>query len=84
MTPPLLVGLALSGVNGWKVLRGPYGLGDVDGAFDRDVVMPPEIVMLDLATPADIVLRPLFDFIWNGGGWPASPNYPDGRWVAPR
>ena len=84
VTPPLLVGLALSGVNGWKVLRGPYGLGDVDGAFDRDVVMPPEIVMLDLATPADIVLRPLFDFIWNGGGWPASPNYPDGRWVAPR
>lgn len=83
VTPPLLVGLTLSGVKGWKVLRGPYDFNDSDAVFDRDVVSPPEVMLSDLAAPADVVLRPLFDFIWNGGGWPGSPNYRDGRWVKP-
>lgn len=84
VTPPILIGLTLSGVKGWKVLRGPYGFSDVDGALDRDVVTPPEVVFSDSAIPSDVILRPLFDFIWNGGGWPGSPNYKDGRWVKPR
>lgn len=84
VTPPLHVGLTLSGVKGWKVLHGSYEFSDLEGAFDRDIVMPPEVVLSDLGTPADVVLRPLFDFIWNGGGWPGSPNYHEGRWVPPR
>ena len=84
VTPPLLVGLTLSGVKGWKVLRGPYGFGDLDATLDRDVVSPPEAILWDFATPADVVLRPLFDFVWNGGGWPGSPNYRNGRWVKPQ
>jgi hypothetical protein len=83
VTPPLLVGLTLSGVKGWRALRGPT-YGELEGGFDRDVVAAPEVVLSDLATPPDILLRPLFDFVWNGGGWPGSPNYRDGRWVAPR
>lgn len=81
--PPLLVGLTLSGVKGWKILRGPDSFGDLDVVIDRDVVSPPEALASDPATPADVVLRPLFDFVWNGGGWPGSPNYRDGRWVRP-
>ena len=79
----LLVGLTLSGVKGWKVLQEPYGFHDLDGAFDRDFVSVPETELSDLTTPVDIALRPLFDFIWNGGGWPGSPNYREGRWVKP-
>jgi hypothetical protein len=81
-TPPLLIGLTLSGVKGWKVLR-PYAYGGPDGAFDRDVVSPPEALVNDPDAPPDVVLRPLFDFVWNGGGWPGSPNYHEGRWVKP-
>jgi hypothetical protein len=84
VTPPLLIGLTLSGVKGWKVLRGPYDYNDLDSALDRDVVTPPEVILPDFATPSDVLLRPLFDFIWNGGGWPGSPNYRDGKWVKPR
>ncbi len=51
--------------------------------MDRDVVSPPEVMLSDLAAPADVVLQPVFDFVWNGGGWSASPNYRDGRWVKP-
>jgi hypothetical protein len=82
-TPPLLIGLTLSGVKGWKVLHSPYSYGGPEGAFERDVVAPPEVVLSDLATPSDVLLRPLFDFVWNGGGWSGSPNYRDGRWVKP-
>ena len=83
VAPPLLIGLTLSGVKGWKVLRTAYGFNDLDAVFDRDVVSPPEVMLSDLATPADVVLHPLFDYVWNGGGWPGSPNYRDGRWVSP-
>jgi len=83
VTPPLLIGITLSGVNGWKVVQGPYDFPDSDAVFDRDVVSPPEVIMSALESPADVVLRPLFDFIWNAGGWPGSPNYRDGRWAKP-
>lgn len=79
VTPPLLIGLTLTGVKDWKVLRTPYGFHDLDAAFDRDIVAPPEIILSDLATSADVLLHPPFDFVWNGGGWPGSPNYREGR-----
>ncbi len=84
VAPPLLVGLTLSGVKGWKILQGDFDFDEHNAALDRDVVSPPEVMLSDLAAPADVVLRPLFDFIWNGGGWRGSPNYPDGRWAKPK
>jgi hypothetical protein len=84
VAPPLLIGLTLSGVKGWKVLRTAYDFHDLDAVFDREVVSPPEVMLLDLAAPADVVLHPLFDIVWNGGGWSGSPNYRDGRWFSPR
>ena len=76
--------MTLAGVKGWKVLRGAFGSGDLDASLGREVVAPPEVIVSDLTTPADIVLRPIFDFIWNGGGWRGSPNYRDGHWVPPQ
>jgi hypothetical protein len=84
VTPPVVVSMTLTGVKGFKVLHGPWGSYEPDATLDRDVVMTPETIMVDFATPGDVVLRPPFDFIWNGGGWSGSPNYPEGRWVAPK
>ncbi len=83
VTPPILIGLTISGVNGWKVLQNPYGFSDLDEVIDRDVISPPDVVLSDFASPPDVELRPLFDVVWNGGGWRGSPNYRDGRWVPP-
>lgn len=58
VTPPLVVGLTLAGVKGWKVLRGAYDGWDPEAKFDRDVVNPQEVVLSDLAVPADVVLSP--------------------------
>jgi len=81
---PMLVTLSLIGIKGWRVLGEVYGSPFGEGSFDRDVAMSPEVIMTDLDTPADLVLRPLFAFVWNGGGWPRSPNYREDRWVPPR
>jgi hypothetical protein len=59
VTPPLVVGLTLAGVKGWKVLRGAYDGWDPEAEFDRDVVNPQEVVLSDLAVPADVVLSPV-------------------------
>ena len=83
IAPPLLISLTLTGVKDWKVLQGDIGHLDSDAVFDRDVISPPEAMLSDLVTPADAVLHPLFDVVWNGGGWPSSPNYTDGRWSRP-
>ena len=83
VTPPVLIGLTLTGVQGWKVLHSPYAFGSQDGTLDWDVVAPPEVVLSDPAIETDVLLRPIFDFVWNGGGWAGSPNYRDGRWVQP-
>ena len=45
VTPPLVVGLTLAGVKGWKVLRGAYDGWDPEAEFDRDVVNPQEVVL---------------------------------------
>jgi len=31
-----------------------------------------------------VLLRPVFDFVWNGAGYGHSPSYRDGQWVATR
>jgi hypothetical protein len=83
VTPPFFVGLTLSGIKNWKVLRWPYDYHDREAVIDRDVIFSPEVIVSDLAVHADIALHPIFDFVWNGGGWPCSPNYRDGRWTRP-
>jgi len=80
VTPPLSVSLTLSGVKGWRALLGP-AYAESEGVFDRDIVSPPEVVLSDFATPSDVLLRPVFDFVWNGAGYGHSPSYRDGRWV---
>ena len=83
VAPPLVLGLTLSGVKNWKVLRGPYDHFDLDALIDRDVILSPEVIVSDLAIHPDVLLHPIFDFVWNAGGWPCSPNYKDGRWFSP-
>lgn len=75
VTGPVVLGLALSGVKGWKMLCGPYGGWDPEESFDADLAIIPEVVVQDENAPAAQALRPLFDLAWNAGGWPRSPCY---------
>jgi len=82
--PPFLVGLTISGVKNWKVLQRPYDYSDVAAVIDRDVILSPEVIVSDLAVHADVLLHPIFDFVWNAGGWPGSPNYEVAGGLVPR
>jgi hypothetical protein len=49
---------------------------------DRDHLLSDEVLIEDASKPAGRLLRPLFDQIWNGCGWPQSLNYDEkGDWV---
>jgi hypothetical protein len=57
--------------------------GDQPGfPIDSDSLILPEVVVEDLTTPANRILRPLFDLIWNACGLPRSANFDEnGNWI---
>ncbi len=49
--------------------------------IDRDILMPQEIIIENYAIPADQILKPCFDAIWNACGSSGSLNYDEkGNW----
>jgi hypothetical protein len=73
---PMMMALTVSGIRGAKILTTARMVGPVrEETFDQDVALIPELVVQDPHAPADRMLRPLFDLMWNGGGWAKSPWY---------
>ncbi|MFQ5804572.1 MAG: helix-turn-helix domain-containing protein [Candidatus Methylomirabilales bacterium] len=84
VTGPFMVGLVLSGVRGCRIVAGPQFAFDVRSEIDRDIVFIPDVVVEDMSREPSLLLRPLFDMLWNAGGWPASPFFrADGTWTGP-
>lgn len=79
---PVMCALTLTGLQGCRfVTTGSFGF--TDATVDRDPLLIPETIVQTL-DPADVVLRPLLDVVWNSGGWPGSPNYDAaGHWHDP-
>jgi hypothetical protein len=83
--PPVIVGLCLTGIMGVQLRSSPDSFRNEPVAFDRDPLVIPEIVVEDLSRPAHEILRPLFNLLWNAGGWASSPYYnAAGQWKRPR
>ena len=79
---PIALHLALTEVRGYGIVpKGGY-LHDWEFiGFDRDPMVGPDVVMDDVFNLVEPALKPLFDFIWNAGGYAESPHYKDQRWV---
>lgn len=75
VTGQIVLGLAMSGIKGWKMLVEPYSAWDPKGTFDTDLAILPEVVAQDETSPAERALKPLFDLAWNAGGYSESPFY---------
>ncbi|AXC09925.1 hypothetical protein ACPOL_0550 [Acidisarcina polymorpha] len=53
--------------------------------IDAETIILPETIVETFATPAQLILKPMFDLIWNACGFPASQNFDaDGNWVTRR
>ncbi len=82
VTPPLVLMFTLIGATGYRVLTpDAYYRHDGGEPLDRDVVVVPEVIVEDYPTQWPPVLKPLFDAIWQAGGWDGSPSYDEaGNW----
>lgn len=77
---PALIFFTLLGVKGTQ-LSAPRDSFNEDVRADRDVLDPPGVELLSWADQIDVVVRPVFDGLWNAFGHDACMNYnPDGHW----
>lgn len=78
--PPVLVSVTLLGVKGWKIPPDIYNFSGEP--IDRDHLIIPDVLVEDFTVDADIVLKPIFDALWNAAGFEKSQGYNEtGRWV---
>lgn len=82
---PLYVSLSLLEVRGYR-LATPNTYWRYSGmAIDRSDLILPEVVVEDISTSPETILRPLIDMVWNAGGYRCSPNFDEnGQWKPKR
>ena len=83
MPTPVLVGLALLNVKGFRM--GKDGTYHTGRPIDRDHLILPDQFAGSLDFDAASFLRPCFDQIWNACGYDRSMNYNEkGNWISDR
>jgi Putative DNA-binding domain len=84
ITGPIALFLTLTGIQGCGIAVA-YDRSDDDfSLIDRDHVITQDVVLEHLPDPPGRILKPLFDFMWNAGGYSESPFYKNGSWVGDR
>ena len=83
---PVLVGVALQGWGGREIwAESLFSFLNTAVPIDRDELVFPELLVQAGAPDYSQLLRPLFDQMWNAGGFGASPNYDEeGKRKVPR
>jgi hypothetical protein len=85
---PISVFVTLLGVRGYKIATGSVNLTGRTFDLDRDTVTLPDVLLEQY--PASLVetgalLKPIFDALWQAGGWDRCYHYNDeGSWERPR
>lgn len=80
LPPPYVASLSLLNVRGYSMLVGPR-YDNPSRPVNQDHLLTDEILIESPTEKPHVILRPLFDQIWNGCGWPKSINYDiDGNW----
>ena len=80
---PIALMLTLVGVKGFSLIIPQRFSVYSNTPIDRDILQFPEVMVDDYDRPAHVVLRPVFDALWQSGGFEKSLNYDDnGDWKA--
>jgi len=79
---PIFLMLSLIGVKGYKMaVRQGYRDRTIAHEIDRDALIIPEVLVNDFSTSGEVLLRPVFDVVWNAAGWSSSINFDEsGEW----
>ena len=81
---PLVIMITAIGLKGYGLATGStwQNFRPTD-TIDRDTLLLPDVLLEDYSTPADVVLKPIFDAFWQSAGFPACQHYTEkGRWNA--
>lgn len=79
---PLWIGLSLLGVKDYFMWADEHMWLRQVHPIDREELILPEIPVDDASIPAERILKPAFDSIWNACGYERSMNYDkDGNWI---
>ncbi len=72
--PPVCVMFSVIGVKGYGLATREQSVRFQRPGFDRDVLLLPDVLVEDLDQPAEAVLQPIVDALWQASGWPGKPN----------
>lgn len=80
--PPFFIMLTITGVKECRLYFGErLFIDDGTHSLNRDIMVIPEVIMEDFNTPIDVVIRPIFDLIWQAAGKERCQHYnAEGRW----
>jgi hypothetical protein len=80
---PLIVMVTFFGLKGFGMATSSASLNFRPiHTIDRDTLLLPDVLLEDYNTPADVVLKPIFDAFWQSAGFPACQHYDNqGRWI---
>jgi hypothetical protein len=81
---PVVVALTLTRTKG--LYMGVDNMwGEIGYPIDAETLVLPEVVIESFSKPANQILKPLFDLVWNACGFPYSTNFDaDGNWISRR
>lgn len=71
--PPIFVFLTLLNLKDFKIAYGQSPCLYSVGSIDRDMLLLPCEVIEEYGTDDEIILKPMFDLIWNACGEPSAP-----------
>src|SRR6185437_13954107 len=83
--PPVSVALTLIGVGGLRMPTGRQLTFDQGNEIREDNLILPGTIVESFSAPAEPILKPMFDRVWNACGLPGSQNFDaQGNWSRQR
>ena len=78
---PLVVMMTATDLKGYALATGPSGI--TRHKIDRNILLFPDVLLESYDTPTDVVLKPIFDALWQSAGFASCQHYSkDGRWTS--
>lgn len=71
---PIFIYVTLTGVKGYFITRSQNFFSS-NQIIDKEILNPSVMVLDDYNTDIDVLLRPIFDSVWNAAGFTHSLNY---------
>lgn len=74
--------IGLTDVRGYTMsTKDHMGFYDGGAPFDRDVLLPQEVLLDSYSADLTLVMKPLLDEVWNAAGFTGSVYYKNGKWI---